>query len=109
MVTDPLTLPLEVWQEWLILGIIGMIAYMVAFRIVGNLYDGGVISGSAAGSIIHWIIRFLIFTSVWFVTYWVIVIGQWIQAHFLMTLCAIGVIVASVYRILFLARRKVKA
>lgn len=81
MFTDPLTLPIEPWKEWLIIGIIGLIAYVVAFIIVGNMYDSDQINGSLAGSIFHWSIRFLIFVPVWFVVYWVIVIGQWIVSH----------------------------
>ena len=81
MFTDPLTLPIEPWKEWLIIGIIGVIAYVVAFIIVDNMYGSGKINGSLAGSIFHWIIRFLIFVPVWFVVYWVIVIGQWIVSH----------------------------
>lgn len=88
--TDPLTLPIEPWKEWIILGVIGLIAYIVSFRIVGDLYDSGDISGSLIGSILHWTIRLLIFVPVWFVTYWVIVIGQWVYAHWVLTLSVVG-------------------
>ena len=81
MFTDPLTLPIEPWKEWLIIGIIGLIAYVVAFIIVGNMYDSDQINGSLAGSIFHWVIRLLIFVPAWFAVYWVIVIGQWIVSH----------------------------
>lgn len=81
MFSDPLTLPIEPWKEWLIIGIIGVIAQIVAFIIVGNMYGSGKICGSLAGSIFHWIIRLLILVPIWFVVYWVIVIGQWIVSH----------------------------
>lgn len=88
--TDPLTLPIEPWKEWIILGVIGALAYIVAFRFVGDLYDSGEISGSAIGSILHWIVRLLVFVPVWFVTYWIIVIGQLVYAHLALTLGLVG-------------------
>lgn len=95
--TDPLTLPIEPLYEWIILGIIELIAYLVSFRIVRELYDSGSISGSFLGSLFHWVIRLMIFVSVWFVVYWVIVIAQWIIAHWVLALCILGgLIVLSV-------------
>ncbi len=76
---DPLTLPIEPLYEWIILGIIGAVAYIASFRIIGDMYDDGSISGKFLGSLFHWGIRLLIFVPVWFVAYWVIVIAQWIM------------------------------
>ena len=36
ILTDPLGLPVNILTEYVILGVIGIIAYIVAFRIVGN-------------------------------------------------------------------------
>ncbi len=79
--TDPLTLPIHFLWEWLILGVIGEIAYRFAFRKVGNLYRTGFIRGRFAGSLLHWIIRFFIYVPVWAIVYWVIVFVQWIMAN----------------------------
>lgn len=110
MFTDPLTLPIEPLYEWIILGVIGIIAYIASFRIVGDMYDSGSISGSFLGSLFHWIIRLLIFVPVWFVVYWAIVIGQWIIAHWVLALCiAVGLVVAIAVVILivrYLSERK---
>lgn len=92
--TDPLTLPIKPLYEWAILGIIGIIAYVASFRIVGDMYDSGSISGSFLGSLFHWIIRLLIFVPVWFVIYWVIVIAQWIIAHWVLSLSILGGVIA---------------
>lgn len=51
--TDPLTLPIEPRKEWIILGVIGALAYIVSFRFVGDLYDSGEISGSAIFRLSH--------------------------------------------------------
>ena len=88
--TDPLTLPIEPLYEWIILGIIGLVAYAVSFLIVGDMYDSGSISGSFLGSLFHWIIRFFIFVPIWFVVYWVIVIAQWIISHWVLVLSILG-------------------
>ena len=88
--TDPLTLPIEPLYEWIILGVIGLIAYAGSFRIVGDMYDSGSISGSFLGSLFHWIIRLLIFVPIWFVVYWVIVIAQWITTHGVLALSILG-------------------
>jgi hypothetical protein len=37
------------------MAVIGLIAYVVAWNTVGDIYRGGMISSSEAGSIIHWI------------------------------------------------------
>ena len=66
--TDPLGLPIAGYWEWIILAIIAFSAYAIAFRTVGDLYDGGMISGSAAGSILHWIIRLIVFVVIWAIT-----------------------------------------
>lgn len=102
--TDPLTLPIHFLWEWLILGVIGEIAYQFAFRKVGCLYRTGVISGRFAGSLLHWIIRFFIYVPVWAIVYWVIVFVQWIIAHWvaaiIITILAVilGIVVRLVYR-----------
>lgn len=94
--TDPLTLPIEPLYEWIILGVIGLIAYVASFRIVGDMYDSGSINGSFLGSLFHWIIRLLIFVPVWFVVYWVIVIAQWIIANWVLALCILGGLIVVV-------------
>ena len=107
--TDPLTLPIEPLYEWIILGLIGLIAYIASFRIVGDLYDSGSINGSFLGRLFHWIIRLLIFVPIWFVVYWVIVIVQWIVTHWILALSILGgLIVLFVTIIGFIQYRKSK-
>ena len=49
-------LPFDWYYEWIILGVIGYSAYLIAYDKVGSLYHGDFISGRAAGSFFHWII-----------------------------------------------------
>jgi hypothetical protein len=42
--------------------IMGGFSYVVAFRFVGKLYDEEFIDGRIMGSIIHWVVRLIVFT-----------------------------------------------
>ena len=55
LATEPLGLPIEWYYEWLILGVIGIIAYSFAYDKVGDMYHSHVISGRVLGSFFHWI------------------------------------------------------
>ena len=81
LATEPLGLPIEWYYEWLILAVIGYIAYLIAYEKVGSLYHGDFISGRAAGSFFHWIIRTIYFIVMWAITYGVIWIGKFVMAH----------------------------
>ena len=93
--TDPLDLPIAGYWEWIILAIITFAAYAIAFRTVGDLYDGGMISGSAAGSILHWIIRLIVFVVIWAITYFVIWLAKLIFAHWLLIVSILGGILVA--------------
>lgn len=94
-ITDPLGLPIAGYWEWIILAIIAFSTYAIAFRTVGDLYDGGMISGSAAGSILHWIIRLIVFVVIWAITYFVIWLAKLIFAHWLLIVSILGGILVT--------------
>lgn len=96
LITEPLGLPIEWNYEWIILLVIGEIAYHVAYDKVGALYHSGSISGRAAGSFVHWIIRTVVFVAVWAVTYGVIWIGKFVMTHKIQVAIGICSIVAVV-------------
>lgn len=96
LATEPLGLPIEWYYEWIILLVIGEIAYHVAYDKVGALYHSGSISGRATGSFVHWIIRTVVFVAVWAVTYGVIWIGKFVMAHKIQVAIGICSIVAVV-------------
>ena len=102
LATEPLGLPIEWYYEWIILLVIGEIAYHVAYDEVGALYHSGSISGRAAGSFIHWIIRTVVFVAVWAVTYGVIWIGKFVMAHKIQVAIGICSIVAVVIAVKYL-------
>lgn len=61
--------------NYVAMGIVGLLAFIIAWNVVGNLYDSDIINGSTAGSIIHWIVRiiaFIIIFSVVSVIIWIV-------------------------------------
>ena len=103
-ITDPLGLPIAGYWEWIILAIIAFSAYAIAFRTVGDLYDGGMISGSAAGSILHWIIRLIVFVVIWAITYFVIWLAKLIFAHWILIVSILGGILVTAAIICLIVR-----
>ena len=106
--TDPLSLPIHPLWEYLILLIIGGIAYAVAYSIVGDMYSSGSISGGCLGCLFHWIIRLLLFVVIWAVTYGAIVVVQWITAHWVIVVSVLGalILVAGVVAVIVIFRKK---
>lgn len=103
-ITDPLGLPIAWYWEWIILAIIAFAAYAIAFRTVSDLYDGGMISGSTAGSILHWIIRLIVFVVIWAITYFVIWLVKLIFAHWLLIVSILGGILVTAAIICLIVR-----
>jgi hypothetical protein len=61
-------------DNYIIMAIIGLIAFSIAWNVVGNMYRDGLITSREVGSVFHWIIRLIIF-SVLFI---VISVVMWI-------------------------------
>lgn len=77
-------------MEYIILALIGLFAYLLAYRLVGNMYDKHAISGSIAGSIFHWLLRFILFVSLWGITNAVISVYRFIAEHWETLLTVLG-------------------
>lgn len=93
LLTDPLGLPIEWYWEYIILLVIGAVAYAVAYRCVGDMYSGGMIDGSTSGSFFHWLILFVI---LWAVTYGIIAAVKWLTDNWVLALSILGGVVAVV-------------
>lgn len=96
LLTDPLGLPIEWYWEYIILLVIGAVAYAVAYRCVGDMYSGGMIDGSASGSFFHWLIRLILFVILWAVTYGIIAAVKWLTDNWVLVLSILGGVVAAV-------------
>ena len=68
LLIDPLGLPIDCLYEYLILMVIGMLAYFFAYEKTGSLMARGIVSRGIDGRITHWTIRFLFFVTVWAIT-----------------------------------------
>lgn len=84
VLTDPLGLPISCGWEYLILAVIGAIAFVIAW----NASPGG-----KFGSLIHWIVRLIAFVILWAIVYGIIALVQWIFANWVLILCILGGVV----------------
>ena len=96
LLTDPLGLPIEWYWEYIVLLVIGAVAYAVAYRCVGDMYRGGMIDGSTSGSFFHWLIRLILFVILWAVTYGIIAVVKWLTDNWVLVLSILGGVVATV-------------
>ena len=90
LLVDPLGLPIDWFWEWIILVVVGLAAYIIAYRAVGGLYSNGWINGRTAGSALHWIIRLIVFVVIWAITRGIIWLVRFITAHWVIVLSVIG-------------------
>lgn len=93
--TDPLGLPLNPLYEYAILGVIGLIAYAIAYRKVGNMYHGGLIDSRTSGSFFHWLIRLFLFVVMWLAIYGVIQGYYFVTANWQIILMIAGSVVGT--------------
>ena len=101
LLVDPLGLPISWVWEYIILAVIGVIAYNIAWDVS---------PGGPLGSLIHWVVRLGVFVALWAVTYGVIAVMQWIFANWVLVLCIVVVIIAVTCGIIvYLRWRKKKA
>jgi len=108
LATEPLGLPIEWYYEWIILGVIGYIAYLIAYDKVGSLYCGDFISGRATGSFFHWIIRTIYFIVMWAIAYGVIWTGKFVATHKIQVaigMCSIVAVVIVVKLFIWIKER----
>ena len=96
LLTDLLGLPIEWYWEYIVLLVIGAVAYAVAYRCVGDMYSGGMIDGSTSGSFFHWLIRLILFVILWAVTYGIIAVVKWLTDNWVLVLSILGGVVATV-------------
>ena len=101
MLTDPLTLPINPLWEYLILAILGAIAFQVGWEVS---------PGGMFGSLIHWTVRLAAFASLWAITYVSIVVVQWVCANWFLILSVLGrmtlIVVVAVLVMRLIKQRK---
>jgi hypothetical protein len=84
LITFPLSLFSNPIYDYIAMTTIGLIAFKIAFYIVGELGFRREI-----GSIVHWTIRFLVFVLIWFLCCIVIKIVTFIIANWIIILISV--------------------
>ena len=110
LITGEFTLFNNIIYNYIALTIIGFIAYRVAWKFVGKLYDDDIISGSSIGSIIHWAVRVIVFIVVFYIcslVLWLIkfILSIPIWVWIVLLVCAVLTITII---IIFKSRKRVK-
>lgn len=107
LITDPLGLPIASHFEYIILLIIGFIAYKFAYMIVNKLYQNSMIESKASGKIAHWSIRILVFLCLYILTRWIITLVNWIDNNRNLALCiVIAAFILSVFILVLIKNAK---
>lgn len=83
ILTDPLGLPINALWEYIILTVIGGIAFSVGWE----ASPGGIF-----GAIIHWTVRLLAFFVLCAITYAAIAAVQWLIVHWLLALGTLAIV-----------------
>ena len=63
IITSPMGLPVEWYYQYIILSLVGELAYRIAFNRVGILKAEGYIYSSEEAKFFHWIIRLLVYVT----------------------------------------------
>ncbi len=109
IIVSPLGLPIETGKEWIILAVIEVLAYEKTYELVGRLYSGHYIYGKESGSILHWLIRTLLFIGIWAAIYGIIWLYYIVMEHRIVsciTLAFLILTIASVKTMQWLRERK---
>lgn len=88
--TDPFSLLLDPIIEYIVLAIIGILAFKLAYMLVGDMYDADFISGSILGSIFHWLIRIGLFVFFWWIANAAITACRFIAEHWVILAAILG-------------------
>lgn len=110
MITGKYVLFDNVIYNYIILGIIGIIALKVAWNSVRKLYDCGIIMTKSSGSIIHWIIRLITFTALFYILSGVMWLTKFINLHKAISITALvsSIIIFILYKFILKLYRKNK-
>lgn len=100
LITNPFSLSLDPIWEYIILAIIGVIAFRIAYSTVGELEIHG-----AIGSLFHWIIRFIVFVILWAITEGTIRVIRFLINNPIVAVIGVIIIFATFVAV-FISKRK---
>ena len=113
VLTGDVTVLDNVLNNYLIMLVVGELAYRFAWNFVRDLYHTGAIDGKVSGSVIHWIIRFIAYIicayiirgGIWLYGL-VIAVPQWIW-WLMLGILATGTL--TIIAIILMRNRKVRS
>ncbi len=95
--TGPLGLPIQWYWEYIILGIIGAIAFKIAWEVS---------PGGRFGSEIHWFVRIIAFVILWAIVRGAIAAVQWLISNWALALIVLVALISCI--ILVVKKRELK-
>ena len=66
-------------SNYIIMAVVGYIAFLMAYNIVGWFYYTDIIEGKGVGQILHWVIRLFIFVIIYLIAAVAIRIYKWVM------------------------------
>ena len=90
-VVDQYTFSSNILINYLAAAITGAVAYGISFKIIGDLYRTDIIEGKIVGRVLHWTIRFFVFSGMFisvsiinFIRKKILLIPKWVWGVFLL-------------------------
>ena len=106
---DPLGLPINCLLEYIILGIIGEIAYRKAYSYIGELYRRKIIRRKISGKIAHWVSRLFIYVPLWAAVRFLIFVVEWVKTNLLAAIIIFAAITVIVVATVIIYRYKIRS
>ena len=91
----------------IVTGVIGLVAFVLAYRFVGRLYQDGFIESRIGGSIFHWTVRLIIFVILYYLAKFTAFVGNfilsipywaWVSILILSVVCAVLYLLKRIYQ-----------
>lgn len=101
-----LGLPVDKTKETAIMLAANAVAFIIAFKAVGYLYDERFIRSRKAGSALFWLFRCVVFVINWAYAYGVIWAGKLAVQHWIASICIAAVIIVSFVACKLIKRKK---
>lgn len=103
MITGEYVMFDNIIYNYIIMTVIGLFAFGIAWRCVKKLYDNNIISGKNSGSLIHWTIRLVVFVALFYIFNLLIWLTKFIYIHrqIICTIICSIVILAIIIRIIY--------
>lgn len=108
MITGEYILLDNILYNYIAIGIIGAVAFKIAWNFVHKLYDWGIITRSNTGSFVHWSIRTIVFISLFYIFSLMIWITKFIIKYKNLILILLCIVIGSIIMLNYMKKHKKK-